>query len=119
MAFIRPNWRLAILAVFISAIYFANANIQQERAQLSLGKRVSSSHTAIQPYSKIQCVKKCVEEGRRGRCSVAGYDKDTQTCYLSINSMDSVMETPEEVSGVFVFQQQETGTTAWFSNNMC
>jgi len=109
MTFLSPVVRLSLWSFILFAICHTNANVQDVRAQLTVRKRVASSYTAIQPYSKIQCVKKYVEEGRRGRCSVAGYDKDIKTCYLSIDSKVSVMAVTNKMSGVFVIQQQEAG----------
>jgi len=103
---------MTLWSILLIGICHANVNVQEEvTATLTSKRSVLSSHTVIQPFSKIQCVKKCVEEGRRGRCTVAGYNKDTKTCYLSINNQESVITSPDENSGIFVIQLQATGNT--------
>jgi len=117
MTFLCPVVRLALWSILLIGICHANVNVHEEvKATLTSKRSVLSSHTVIQPYSKIQCVKKCVEEGRRGRCSVAGYNKDTKTCYLSINNQESVIASPDENSGIFVIQQQATGNNISFTS---
>ena len=55
----------------------------------------------MQPFSAIQCLKKCFEEGRQGMCSVAEYNKATATCQLSVDSHQDVIDVADEMTGVF------------------
>ena len=64
-------------------------------------KSVKTSHTTLENYSKIKCVRKCHEESTKGLCSVAGYNKATKTCHLSIDNHHDVLDVCDEMSGVF------------------
>jgi len=76
------------------------ATILTASANFTKGKAVLTSHTTIQPYSKIQCAEKCFDEGRNGRCTVAGYNKALKACYLSIDAEENVLDVADEMSGV-------------------
>ena len=52
---------------------------------------------------------KCFEEGKKGACSVAGYNKATKVCYLSTDSEDEVVDVADELSGVFILPQPAQG----------
>jgi len=68
-------------------------------------KSVQTSHTTLEKYSKIKCVQKCHAESTKGLCSVAGYNKATQTCYLSIDNHHDVLDVGSDMSGVFFMSQ--------------
>ena len=109
MALFCPVVRVGLWSILLIAMCDANVNVQEVKATFTSKTSVLSSETVIQPYSKAQCVKKCVEEGKQGRCSVAGYNTATKTCYLSTDNQESVLASPDENSGIFVIQQQATG----------
>jgi len=67
-----------------------------------------SSHTTLQPYSKTQCAEKCYEEGQNERCSIAGYNKALKACYLSLDSLQDVVEVADEISGVLYINGGES-----------
>jgi len=66
-------------------------------------KSVATSHTTLQGISKIKCVEKCDKEKQNGRCTIAGYDKRTKTCYLSDDDPMNVLDTDDEMTGVFFY----------------
>jgi len=68
-------------------------------------KCVGTSRMTLQQYSKIKCVQKCHEESTKGLCNVAGYNKATQTCYLSIDSHQNVLDVADEMSGVYFMEK--------------
>lgn len=70
-------------------------------AQFNKGKAVATSYKTIQPMSEIQCVVRCFEEGRNGMCRVAGYNKGTNGCYLSVDTPQDVQDVADEMAGVF------------------
>jgi len=70
-------------------------------------KCVGSSRMTLRHYSKIRCVQKCHEENTKGLCNVAGYDKATKTCYLSMDRPQDVLDVDDDSSGVYFM---ETGT---------
>jgi len=55
--------------------------------------------TALQKISKIKCVETCNKERQKGRCTLAGYDKRTETCYLSDDDPQNVFDTDDEMTG--------------------
>jgi len=68
------------------------------------GMSVATNHTTLRPYSEIQCAAKCFEEGRYNRCRVAGYSRETHTCYLSLDSLQNVSDVADQNVGVFILQ---------------
>ena len=104
--------------MFLSAAYLASlvflwectmcmTSVQTTKTQLTKGKMVATSYMTLQLYSDIKCVRKCFEEKRQDRCSVAGYDKSTQTCFLSNDGPHDLLDTDSEHVGVFLFSEQE------------
>jgi len=73
-------------------------------------KAVATSHKTIQPLTDIQCVRECFQEGRKGMCNVAGYNKDTATCQLSVDSQQDVVDATDEMSGVFYMNDGKFST---------
>jgi len=49
----------------------------------------------------MQCAVKYFEEGRKGRCNVAGYNIALEACYMSVNTQQDVLDVADEMSGVF------------------
>ena len=68
------------------------------------GKSVATNHTALRPYSEIQCAAKCFDEGRCNRCRVSGYSRETHTCYLSLDSLHNVSDVADQNIGVFILK---------------
>ena len=89
---------IAVLCFF--TLPKCEATILTASANFTKGKAVLTSHTTIQLYSKIQCAEKCFDEGRNGRCTVAGYNKALKACYLSVDAEENVLDVADEMSGV-------------------
>jgi len=96
---------VAFLIFFISST--CKANFLTTSANFVSGKAVSNSHTTIQPYSYMQCAVKCFEEGRNGRCNVAGYNIALEACYLSVDTPQDVLDVADEMSGVLYMKDGE------------
>ena len=77
-------------------------NIQTIESQFSKGKKVATSYKTLQSYSKIKCSEKCFDEKRQNRCSVAGYNTATRTCFLSNDGPQDLLDADEEF-GVFLY----------------
>ena len=84
---------------------FSKAHIQDITTPFVQGKTVATSYATIQPYSKVQCAKKCYEEGRKGKCNVAGYNRETKSCQLSEDMEPDVLDAIDEAAGVYIFPQ--------------
>ena len=98
-----------ILIILLSTLILSSANKQGIYTTFTKGKAVASSHTNLQQCSQIQCVRKCFEEGKKGACSVAGYNKATKVCYLSTDSEDAIVDVADDLSGVFLVPQPTQG----------
>jgi len=94
-----------IAVLFMLSIVLCEGHIEDVQTEFLKGKALSSSHTTLQPYSKIECVKKCYEEGRKDRCNVAGYDKTTKSCHLSLDKDTDIVDATAEAAGVYIFPQ--------------
>ena len=82
------------------------ANIQTIESQFSKGKKVATCYKTLLSVSKIKCAEKCFEEKRQTRCSVAGYNKATRTCFLSNDTLQDLLAANDEF-GVFLFADSE------------
>jgi len=76
-------------------------------AQFIKGKAVTTFNKTFQPFSEIQCVKKCYEAGKEDMCSVAGYNKTTKACYTNVDTQQDVVDVADEMSGVFFMTDGE------------
>jgi len=54
-------------------------------------------------------VEKCNKERQNGRCTLAGYNKATKTCYLSVDDPLDALDTDDEMTGVFYYEPEPTG----------
>jgi len=52
-------------------------------------------------------VRKCNKERRNGKCTLAGYDKRTNTCYLSDDDPLNVTDKDDEMIGVFYYEMTD------------
>jgi len=94
-----------IAVLFMLSIVLCEGHIEDVQTEFIKGKAVSTSHTTVQPYSKIECVKKCYEEGKKDRCNVAGYDKTTNSCHLSLDKDTDIVDAAAQAAGVYIFPQ--------------
>jgi len=99
-----------ISVMFLLTISMCNADIQTVTTRFTEKKSVATSHTTLQKISKIQCVEKCNKERQNGKCSMAGYNKATKTCYLSNDDQQNAQDTDDEMTGVFLYEPDLTGT---------
>ena len=104
MVFLSAAYLAAI--VFLWEFTMCIASVQITKTQLIKGKMVATSYMTLQSYSDIKCVRKCFEEKRQERCSVAGYDTSTQTCFLSNDGPGDLLDADEEF-GVFLYSEPE------------
>jgi len=95
--------------IFFVAIPLCNANIQSVATKFTDKKCVATSHTTLQKVSKIKCVERCNQERQNGRCTLAGYNKASKTCYLSVDDPQDVLDTTDDMTGVFFFEPQPAG----------
>jgi len=90
--------------VLLCAFSLCKANVQSSMVtKYTKGKTVATSYMTLQPYSKIQCVAKCVDEKRQNLCSVAGYNVATKTCFLSNDNQTELLNTADQNFGVFFY----------------
>ena len=97
------------LIILYLAISMCNANVQSVTTKFTEKKCVATSHTTLQKISKIKCVEKCNKERQNGRCTLAGYNKATKTCYISLDDPQDVLDTTDDMTGVFFYQPEPTG----------
>ena len=101
------NFVNALIVLFVS-IALCNANIQSVTTKFTEKKTVATSHTTLQKISKIKCVENCNKERQKGKCTLAGYDKYTKTCYLSVDDPQDVLDTTDDMIGVFFYEPELT-----------
>jgi len=102
MAFDLIRIKLIVLAVISLQ---CGALLIEKDTRFVERKCVGSSRMTLQHFSKIKCVQKCHEESTKGLCNVAGYDKATKTCYLSMDSHQDVLDVVDDMSGVYFMEK--------------
>ena len=100
---LRPS--VILLVVFT----LCTATTQSVTTKFTEKKSVATSHTTLTRTSKIKCVEKCNQERQNGKCTLAGYNKATKTCYLSVDDPLDALDTDDEMSGVFFYEPEPTG----------
>ena len=66
-------------------------------------------HNVAEDFENQMCVEKCNKERQNGRCPLAGYNKATQTCYLSNDDPLDALDTDDKMTGVFFYEPESTG----------
>ena len=87
--------------ILLLIIALCDAKIVSVRYRFTEKKSVATNHTTLHDISDIQCARQCNKERQIGRCTLAGYDRRTKTCYLSDDVQQNVMDTNDELVGVF------------------
>jgi len=100
---------VGISCIGLMTIALCMATIQSVKTKFTEGKKLSTSHTTLQGISKIKCVEKCSKEKQTGGCTLAGYNKATKTCYLSVDGPQDVFDTTDEMFGVFFYEPDQAG----------
>jgi len=100
-----------IAVVILATVFPSRADFRELRALFVNGKTVATSYLTIQSFSEVRCVERCYKEGKQGRCNIAGYNKATNSCLLSMDSQQDVVDSTDDSNGVFIFQQEPLATT--------
>ena len=103
------SWYFKSLTTFVVVVLFTFSqsfvDIQDFKATFVTRKTITSSYLTVERYSKIQCVEKCYKEGKEGRCNIAAYNKATRSCRLSMDSQLDLLDTYDDSSGVYIYQE--------------
>ena len=99
---------VGIACVGLMTIALCMATIQSVKTNFTVGKKLSTSYATLQKISKIRCVERCAEDKQTGACKLAGYNKATKTCYLSVDGPQDVLDTTDEMFGVFFYEPDQT-----------
>jgi len=94
-----------VAVVFLLTIAFCSADIQEVRTQFITNKVLSSSYATKQHISKLKCVEWCSRDRKMGKCKMAGYNKYSKTCSLSMDNPADALDVADEMTGVFVIEQ--------------
>jgi len=100
---------LEISCIALLAISLCVATIQSVTTQFTEGKKLSTNYATLQKVSKIQCVERCNKDKQTGGCTLAGYNKATRNCYLSVDGPQDVLDTTDEAYGVFFYEPDQSG----------
>jgi len=97
------------VGILLLAIALCNAYAEFVRFNFTEKKSVATPYTTLHNISDIKCVRKCNKERQNGRCTLAGYNKATHSCFLSDDDTQAVIDTDDEMTGVFFFQLNMNG----------
>jgi len=102
---------VTFVVVILATVSESRADLQEFLASFKKGKTVTASYQTLERFSKVQCADKCYQEGKLGRCRIAGYNKNTKVCRLSMDSQCDILDIADDSSGVFIYQQEPLVTT--------
>ena len=94
-------------AVFLLPIAFCSADIQKVTTQFITNKVLSTSYATKQHISKLKCVEWCSRDRKMGKCKMAGYNKYSKSCSLSMDNPEDALDVTDEMTGVFVIGDAE------------
>jgi len=100
---------LGISCIALLGISVCVATIQSVTTKFTTGKKLSTNYATLHKISKIQCVERCNKEKQTGGCTLAGYNKATKNCYLSVDGPHDVLDTTDETYGVFFYEPDQYG----------
>jgi len=100
---------VGFLFIGFVALPWGMAAIQRVTTTFTEGKKVLTSYKTLPKISKIQCVERCNKERETDGCTLAGYNKATRSCYLSDDGPQDVLDTTDEMYGVFFYEPDQTG----------
>ena len=86
--------------IFVYFAFVEGLNVSMKRMFVKR-KIVATSFRTLQPMSKQQCLATCFQEDRNDNCSIAGYNSDTQTCQLSLDTPQDIFDQDNDAVGVF------------------
>ena len=88
-------------------IALCSTTVQEVRTQFVKNKFPSTSYATKHPISSLHCVKWCSKDRQSGKCKIAGYNKASKTCELSMNYPQQLMDAADEMTGVFFVDEGE------------
>ena len=94
-----------VVVLYLGTVAFSESQMQEITTTFVYSKAVATSYATIKPYSNIQCVSKCFEESRNGKCNIAGFNRATKSCQLSDDMEPDVLNTTDEAVGIYIFPQ--------------
>jgi len=98
------------VALLLITTSTCDANMWTSVTEFTIGKAVSTSYKTFERFSEAQCVKKCNDERKKDMCSIAGYNRTSRVCALSVDSLDDLVDVADDMAGVFVMTDGEYRT---------
>jgi len=102
-----------VAVVFLLTIALCSTTMRDARTQFVKNKIISTSYVSKQPISQLNCVRWCLSDGNKGKCKIAGYKMSENSCSLSMDNPDDLVEVADEMSGVFVIETVDRGSTQY------
>jgi len=106
---------VGILCIGFMTISLCTTTLQSVTTELTEGKKLSTSYKTLQRISKIQCVERCNKEKQTGGCTLAGYNKATKSCFLSVDGPQDILDA-DKTYGVFFYEPEQTGIFQFLNN---
>jgi len=92
---------VTVAVVILMTIALCSADIQEVRTQFVKNKLLSTSYATKLHISKLNCVQWCSRDRQMGKCKIAGYNKYSKTCSLSMANTEDALQVDDEMAGVF------------------
>jgi len=96
---------VTVAVVILMTIALCSTNIQEMRTQFVKNKLLSTIYATRQSISQLQCVQWCSTERKSGKCRIAGYNKLSKACMLSMDYQYNLLNEADETTGVFFMEQ--------------
>jgi len=96
---------VTVAVVILMTIALCSTNIQEVRTQFVKNKFLSTIYATRQSISQLQCVQWCSTERKSGKCKIAGYNKYSKACSLSMDYQHNLLDVADETTGVFLMEE--------------
>jgi len=92
-----------VAIVFLMTIAICSTTIQEVKTNFVQNKLLSTSYATKQPSSQLYCVQLCSRDKQFGKCRIAGYNKSSKECKLSMDYPHTLLNVDDARNGVFFY----------------
>jgi len=98
---------VTVAVVIFITIALCSAKKQEVRMQFVRNKVLFTSYATKLNISELNCARWCARDKQVGKCKMAGYNKHSKSCSLSMDNPEDALDVADERTGVFVIKQVE------------
>ena len=98
---------VTVAVVILMTIALCSANKQDVRMQFVKKKVLHTTYATKETNSELNCARWCLKDKQLGKCKMAGYNKYSKSCSLSMDNPADALDVNDEMSGIYSMEQEE------------